>query len=185
MPQGELPAAALAAAHKGGNVKGRLGRPSPAMVIAIVALIAALGGTAVAGGVLNKKKVNKIITNRAAGLTVNNANNLGGTPAGTYTKATSFAYGEISSTGAVKPAPPNRNIESVSNPGAGGLYCVQLAFNPTFGSGNGTGASANGTVAMVDIPATNCPAGTEASVYVSDAAGAPGQDDFTVIFGGF
>jgi hypothetical protein len=48
-------------------------RPSPAMVIAVVALIAALGGTAVAGGVLNKKKVNNIITNRAPGLSVSHA----------------------------------------------------------------------------------------------------------------
>jgi hypothetical protein len=48
-------------------------RPSPAMVIAIVALIAALGGTAVAGGFTTKKKVNNIITNRAPGLSVSNA----------------------------------------------------------------------------------------------------------------
>ncbi len=48
-------------------------RPSPAMVIAIVALIAALGGTAIAGGFTTKKKVNKIITNRAPGLTVGSA----------------------------------------------------------------------------------------------------------------
>ena len=34
---------------------------SPATIIAMVALIVALGGTAVAGGVLNKKKVNTII----------------------------------------------------------------------------------------------------------------------------
>ena len=40
------------------------------MLVAIAALIAALGGTAVAGGVLNKKKVNNIITSRAAGLSV-------------------------------------------------------------------------------------------------------------------
>jgi hypothetical protein len=49
------------------------GLPSPAMSVAIVALIVALGGTAIAGGVLNKKKVNKIITNRAAGLSVSHA----------------------------------------------------------------------------------------------------------------
>ena len=52
-------------------------RPSPAMLVAIAALIVALGGTAVAGGVLNKKKVKNIsnnqITNRAPGLSVNNA----------------------------------------------------------------------------------------------------------------
>lgn len=48
-------------------------RPSPAMIVAVVALIAAIGGTAVAGGVLNKKKVNKIISNRASGLDVKSA----------------------------------------------------------------------------------------------------------------
>ena len=47
--------------------------PSPAMALAGVALIVALGGTAIAGGVLTKKKVNKIITNRAPGLSVSHA----------------------------------------------------------------------------------------------------------------
>jgi hypothetical protein len=45
------------------------------MIVAVVALIAAIGGTAVAGGVLNKKKVNKIISNRAPGLDVKSAKN--------------------------------------------------------------------------------------------------------------
>jgi hypothetical protein len=48
-------------------------RPSPAMIVAVVALIVGIGGTAVAGGVLNKKKVNTIITNRAPGLDVKSA----------------------------------------------------------------------------------------------------------------
>jgi hypothetical protein len=52
-------------------------RPSPAMIVAIVALIAALGGSAVAGGVLNKKKAKKIannvVTQRAPGLSVASA----------------------------------------------------------------------------------------------------------------
>jgi hypothetical protein len=79
------------------RLKGR--RPSAAMIVACLALIVALGGTAVAGGVLNKKKVNKIISNRAPGLSVasaksadnaanannaNNAANLGGQPPGAY-----------------------------------------------------------------------------------------------------
>jgi hypothetical protein len=54
-------------------MKRVLGRPSPAMVIAVVALIAALGGTAIAGGFTTKKKVNKIINNRAPGLSVGSA----------------------------------------------------------------------------------------------------------------
>jgi hypothetical protein len=57
--------------------KWRKFRPSPAMVVACVALIAAVGGTAVAGGVLNKKKVNKIISHRAPGLNVKSAKNAG------------------------------------------------------------------------------------------------------------
>jgi hypothetical protein len=55
--------------------KWRRFRPSPAMIVAVVALIAAVGGTAVAGGVLNKKKVNTIISNRASGLEVKSAKN--------------------------------------------------------------------------------------------------------------
>lgn len=48
-------------------------RPSPAMIVAMVALIAALAGTAFAGGFVTKKKVNKIITNRAPSLAVSSA----------------------------------------------------------------------------------------------------------------
>jgi hypothetical protein len=43
---------------------------TPATVISIIALVVALGGTAIAGGVVNKKKVNTIIDNRAPGLSV-------------------------------------------------------------------------------------------------------------------
>lgn len=53
--------------------KWRRFRPSPAMIVAVAALIVGIGGTAVAGGVLNKKKVNTIITNRAPGLAVKSA----------------------------------------------------------------------------------------------------------------
>src|SRR6266480_7326438 len=54
-------------------MKRFLRRPSPAMIIAMVALIAALGGTAVAAKFVTKKQVNKIITNRAPGLSVASA----------------------------------------------------------------------------------------------------------------
>ena len=48
---------------------------TPATVISIIALFVALAGTAVAGGVLNARKVNNIITNRAPGLSVASAKN--------------------------------------------------------------------------------------------------------------
>ena len=65
-------------------------RPSPAMVIAIVALVAALGGTAIGAAFVTKKQAKKIAKNQvnklAPGLSVNhaktadNANTLGGNP---------------------------------------------------------------------------------------------------------
>ena len=71
-------------------------RPSPAMVIAVLALIAAIAGTAIAHPFATKsipakktKKIaknvaNKQITKRAGGLTVGNSNSLGGIPASAY-----------------------------------------------------------------------------------------------------
>ena len=79
-------------------MKRKFRRPSPAMVIAIVALIAALGGTAIAGGVLNKKKVNKIINNRAPALKVGDSNKLGGQSASAFqTGAASDFRGDLNS----------------------------------------------------------------------------------------
>jgi hypothetical protein len=183
-------------------MKKVLRRPSPAMIVAIVALIAALGGTAIAGGVINKKKAkniaNNVVTQRAPGLSVshavsadnannaNNANNLGGTAASGFPKVSQFAYGEISDTGAVKSSPPNRNIVAASNPSTG-LYCLDLAFSPTWGEAGSTGASGTQTHVSADIPATNCGSlpGADASVYVLNSAGTFINDDFTVVFGGF
>ena len=76
--------------------KARKFRPSPAMIVAMVALIVAIGGTAVAAGVLNKKKVNTIITNRAPSLTVasaknaDNAGKLGGLDPTTFKTASAY-----------------------------------------------------------------------------------------------
>ncbi len=58
-------------------MKKVFGRPSPAMIVAIVALIVALGGTAIAGGFITKKKAKKIARNQvnklAPGLSVSHA----------------------------------------------------------------------------------------------------------------
>lgn len=78
--------------------KARKFRPSPAMIVAMVALIVAIGGTAVAGGVLNKKKVNQIITNRAPGLSVANASKLGGLDASQYKTASNYTQSSTAKT---------------------------------------------------------------------------------------
>lgn len=175
--------------------------PSPALIVAVAAMAFALVGTAVAandGSIypkLTKSKVKQIAKKQATKQLKANVNNshvnladkatdadsLGGIPAANYR----MAYAEISNTGAIKPDPPNANIDAVTNPSTG-QYCVDVAFTPAFGTGNGTGASVNGTVAMVDIPATNCGVslpGADATVYVSNAAGTTVNEDFTVLFG--
>jgi hypothetical protein len=66
------------------------------MIVAIVALIVALGGNALAGGVLNGKKVNTIITKRAPGLSVakaqsaKDADELGGLGPTEYRTASNY-----------------------------------------------------------------------------------------------
>jgi hypothetical protein len=71
--------------------KLRLGL-SPSMVVAILALIAAISGTAVAGGLLTKKNVNKLITKRAPGLSVGDSAKLGGAPANAYEPRPQWAF---------------------------------------------------------------------------------------------
>jgi hypothetical protein len=77
----------------------KMRRPSPAMVVAVAALIVALCGTAVAGGVLNKKRVNKIITRRAPGLGVGNSARLEGKPAASFASSASEGWHEVGAPG--------------------------------------------------------------------------------------
>jgi hypothetical protein len=85
------------------------------MVVAIIALILGLLGTAIAAGPLTKKKVNKIITKRAPGLTVgaankagtaDNANALGGQAASAFrtASASDVRTDNVAAEGSVNPA---------------------------------------------------------------------------------
>ncbi len=119
-----------------------LRRPSPATVISIVALIIALGGTAIAGGVLNKKKVKKIsanvangeITKRAPGLSVASAKNadlLGGQPASSFAPATTLRTAAVNANGTVNAARSDgvssANVTAKGIPAA--VYCFD-GLNP-------------------------------------------------------
>jgi len=99
-------------------------RPSPAMLVAIAALIVALGGTAVAGGVLNKKKVNNIITNRAPGLAVASAKNAdnatNATNAATAAKTQNVLGASVSGTGTLLHA----TTPGITSSGSAGVYHV-------------------------------------------------------------
>jgi hypothetical protein len=154
-------------------------RQAPAIVIAIVALVAAVGGVAIAnpsaftsGGPITKKKVKKISTNvvnsLAPGLSVKSA----GT-AGTANQLSMFA--QVSSGGSFVGSHPG--IGSVTRVGADGPYCFSgLARTPVGGQATVDWNDAGTDFAQFgvgeDIGHT-CPAGTQAFVGTFNAADPP------------
>jgi hypothetical protein len=151
-------------------------RPSPAMVVAIVALIAALGGTAIAGGVLNKKKVNKIITNRAPGLSVASAKNADNAKSADVGQSP-VAWAHIDGSGDIIASSSNISQANEDNPYGDGEYCFKgltFPFKSLQATVDGAGAGDN-IIAQVAIPDTlDCNAGsgftgvTQASVQTND-----------------
>jgi hypothetical protein len=144
-----------------------LRRPSPAMVVAVTALIAALGGSAIAGGILNKKKVNKIITNRAPGLSVASAKSLAaGTPQ-------VVAFARVSGGGAVQAQGGVNNVNRI----AAGRYCFDLASPASAGTATPFNTPVPfGTTALVDVPATS---GGGCTAPNNDAEVVTGTSTFT------
>jgi hypothetical protein len=117
----------------------RRARPSPAIIVAVVALVAALAGTAVAANptatssAINKKKVKKIATkqiNKAApGLSVDNAAKLGGDPASSYLKDNKVRYVEIEANGTIGPNTKGISQANVTKEGTG-FYCIAGLTDP-------------------------------------------------------
>ena len=115
--------------------KIRVDKPSPAMVVAIVALIFAVTGTAVAGVATIssltksekktvKKIANKQIKKKGPGLSVANAKKLGGQPASFYAPASTLAHALVAANGSVDTAHSHNGVTqaNVTQP-VGGIYC--------------------------------------------------------------
>jgi hypothetical protein len=170
------------------------------MIVALVALIAALGGTAIAGGVLNKKKVNNIISNRASGLDVKSAKNadnataLGGLAASNYQqfcKPGTIKGSLVVDAAQVLALPSDGNFQNVTgfncaDPGnttssvqwrrtaAGGEIHVRFVPNPQSGS---SVVSQHNYIHQINSQAvsndTKAPGETVFQVVEADAAGGP------------
>jgi hypothetical protein len=166
----------------------RHSRPSPALVIAILALVAGLAGSAVAGPLAEtskkpvrktaKKVANCQITKRAPGLAVATAN--------AASEAPPFAYAKVETDGSVLPA-VSRNVvsDNVTNP-APGVYCFNLPFTPVHGQVTGEAeADADDLfmleLAQVDALTPPCPAGSEVLVLGYDVGeGNAANDEFYI-----
>jgi hypothetical protein len=150
-------------------------RPSPAMVVAIVALIAALGGTAVAGGALNKKKVKNIsnnqITQRAPGLSVASAKSADNATTATRAQGP-VGWAAVSSTGVLL---AGNNVSQGNITQVGNFYCFSgLSFPVSDAQAtpdyfNGTPQFQTqlqlGIAARGGIGGTGCPAPTQVFVH--------------------
>jgi hypothetical protein len=151
-------------------------RQAPAIVIAVLALVAAVAGVAIAnpsaftsGGPITKKKVKKISTNvvnsLAPGLSVKSAQ--------TSNQPSMFA--QVSSGGSFVGAHPG--IGSVTKLGANGPYCFSgLARTPVGGQAtadyNDSGTEFAQFAVGEDIGST-CPSGTQAVVGTFRATDPP------------
>ena len=158
-------------------------RPSPAMVIAVVALIAALGGTAIAGGFITKKKAKKVadnqITKRAPGLSVASAK----TADSANNANAPFAYARFNANGTVSTGTANRNLPDASNPSAG-IYCLDLSFTPVHVQATGQAQGGGDDIAMVEMAPnslTPCPAGTEIQYRNYDVSTGAQQNDVVYV----
>jgi hypothetical protein len=168
-------------------------RPSPAIVIAVLALVAALAGTAVAGPgagtsvskkktkQIAKKQANKEITVRAPGLSVANAQNAVNAQSAATAANGATGYGNFSPNGAVQGQAFNMDNLAVS-PTRPYIYCEDQAFKTVVASGginpsgDAGGVSAISRQQLADVGMTpadsGCPANTE-WVYATFAETGP------------
>jgi hypothetical protein len=158
-------------------------RPSPAMIVAIIALIAALGGSALAGGLLTKKKAKKIadaqITKRAPGLSVASANTANGLADSSFQIR---AWAKVTGEGTLA---SGRNVGVIYG-GSTGRYCFDLPF-----AANGAvatvaadeGLPGDAVALFVPDSSNQCPAGhRDARAFTANAAGGDKDVGFWVWF---
>jgi hypothetical protein len=133
-------------------------RPSPALVIAVVALVAALGGTAVAakkfGGSKIKKNAIKVKHIKDGNVT---------SPKLSFDAQ---SYAKVSGPGLVT---QSRGVVAVSRNRAG-RYCFDLAFTPNNAVATPDGTTPRGTTTQTQVPgAGGCVAPfTDATVFTNN-----------------
>lgn len=180
--------------------------------MAYLALFVALSGTAVASGVLNKKKVNNIITNRAAGLSVahakdadnaKNADKLGGVAPGGYqlrvagSCATGLTISAIAADGSVSCAAgepgfarisgttaTGRGVSSVSHTNGTATWCITPSFTAHVAVATVDAGPGTPASAEVQIPGGPAGVGCSANQIGVVLAPAPGANDlpFFILF---
>jgi hypothetical protein len=158
-------------------------RPSPAMVVAIVALISALGGTAIGAAFVTKKKAKKIAANQvnklAPGLSVASAK--------TAETATNLAdqsqqiraWAYVNADGSLA---AGKNV-SIVNDGTG-RRCIDVPFTPstavaTVRGDSGGNLNSNIITALNDVAL--CPVGHRDVRVFTATSGADSNTGFSIL----
>jgi hypothetical protein len=166
-------------------------RPSPALVISILALIVALSGTAYAAlgknSVKSKQiakgavKTSELAKNAVSTAKIKNAavtaNKIA---AGVIPATPAVAYARVSGPGVVT---NSKGIVSMSHVSPFAPYCFDLSFSPQNGVANAAAEAAGGSTAAMQIPpSVVCPAGSDASVLTRDGSNMANEQPFFVLF---
>jgi len=157
-------------------------RPSPWFIVGVIALAVGLVGTAIAGTdaldrAISKSKVKKIankqINKAAPGLTVGNAQALGGQPASAYVSSSGVRLVRINSNGTIDPAQSkgvtqaNVTLEGTSN------YCISgLDPAPINAQASIDFAAPFQAQVFVEIPGTNVCIGKQVAIRTFNGANA-------------
>ncbi|HSD25397.1 MAG TPA: hypothetical protein VLB79_13840 [Solirubrobacterales bacterium] len=158
------------------------------MIVAIVALIAALGGSAIAGGAINKKKAkniaNNVVTQRAPGLAVASAKSADNATNATHAAAASSAdnvlwasvhYSDAQTTTQIKASSPGVTGAAES---FGGAPTVHFPRNMTNCAITSSVLSGGGT--FETRQSTNS-SGNDVVIVIDDAANANDRQDFSIM----
>ena len=177
-------------------MRQRLGRPSPATVLAVIALCVALGGSALAATKIGSKQIKRnaiktkkirdgAVTTPKLGDQVVTTPKLGD---GAVTEQklsggakTSPGYAQVSgATGAFSRA---KGVIGVDNPSSG-RFCFNLSFTPNNAVASAAGSATIGTTAQVSVPAgAVCdPPFNDAVVFTSIPPATSANRDFYVQF---
>jgi hypothetical protein len=148
-------------------------RPSPAMLVAMIALSLTLGGSAIAADTVSKKDVKKIAKKQAKKQ---------------IKKLSPRAYALIEGDSVLSDA-PSKGITSadVSSP-VTGFSCINLDFNPVTGAATEGGGGIKDGFASLSLASTEfdeCPTTAEAEVtHFDSSAGDFSTDPVQVQFDG-
>jgi hypothetical protein len=177
------------------RMKGRW--PSPAMIIALLALFVAMGGSVYAASKLSGKTIkknsepgNRIKTDSLTGKQIKEST-LGPVPSATNAanaaNAQPVAFAHVSA-GAVLDTANSKNVGSVTPVGGAG-YCLSgIPFTPRGGLATVDFSDAVFQYAQFALgdEGGSCPAGTQVFVFTArdDASGAPSKAGFFVVIYG-